>query len=181
MERVAPFIWKSQIPDICLYALPFLPAPISEMSPENEAAVEALLDKRYEAGQYGEIEDWDEMSLEQKLENDGDIENSIKFAYQDGIQMGTSNGLYKAIKKELGDPNNDEVGFHIDFDNHPFLLLTHIEDAEKWLKQAYTDGFDPGNESILDGMTFSFDSDHDFTEFDEDAYNERLSEELPKE
>lgn len=124
-------------------------------------------------------EEWDDMSLGEKIKTNDEIDDAFMHALFSGEEVGTGDEAWKDVKNQLGSP--DKAGYFIDFDKHPWRLTISLNS----LRDVYKDHHDimeDGNNWIEESMDLSYQQPYNgYNDFDKDAFNERLLEELPKE
>lgn len=144
------------------YGTPDLHDIISDISQDN-----LNLLKQY----FGD--DLDERELKELIPEDSDIEGAIERAYHDGMTIGAETEAYKSVAKTLKEGNRH--GFYIDITKHPFELKI----SKNNLKDLTMKEHDGQHFDVWDDIYFYYDPPYyGFTDFDREAFNERLRNEL---
>ena len=125
-------------------------------------------------------EDEEAEDASEAFENSDTVQSAIVSAYQDAYQSGAEREAWESFKRLMDSPE-DEYGFWVDMENHPYRLMISIEGLNRMGRlddQEHTDLKD----MILSRELFKFDEPYGgFYGFDEEHFLERVKEELKNE
>ena len=114
------------------------------------------------------------------FENSDTVQSAISSAFQDAYQMGAESDAWNRFKSLMDSPE-DEYGFWVDLEKHPYRLMISIEGLNRMGRlddQEYTDLKD----MILSRELFKFEEPYGgFSGFDKEHFLERAKEELQNE
>lgn len=151
---------------------------IGNLSKENIKKIESYLDQKEKDG---DIEFWnDDISLEEKIAEDDDLESAIKDAAYRGWEWGSQAAEYSDAVKQLEDLDGHfyvrifKDGYQVTKKGreYPFELCVNVDS----LKEIYNSpNFDADEHDVASTMKFSFD-DREHYEFDEEHFNDEVIE-----
>ena len=117
---------------------------------------------------------------QQAFDDSDTVRSSITSAYIDAHTAGAEGEAWERLKRLL-DSADDEYGFWIDMENHPYRLMISLQDLNKMGRldqQEYTDLMD----MIKSEELFKFEEPYNgFSGFDEGTFLERAKESLQDE
>lgn len=102
-----------------------------------------------------------------------DLESAVNNAYSDGVSVGTENEAVKDVMNQVGNTDN---GFRVDFKSHPFAIFIYKKDAIELFHREREEIENQGLDSLKD-FTYKVPY-HGYNEFDEEAFNERLRDNI---
>jgi hypothetical protein len=145
---------------------------IDDMDRKNKTKAEELLDAHLK--EFGDEDEDEDMSFEEKLEKYEELGDAIRHAGQDGAVYGSEAEAYKYVQKQLSGAT--ENGFWVDFTKHPYSIRT----STKNVKSLWSDS-DNQSEIESNGLSALYDFEYShpyngYSAFDKNAFNERLSE-----
>lgn len=127
-------------------------------------------------------DDYDVEDAEGAFEESSTVSSAITGAFQDAYQAGAEMDAWKRFKSLMETPD-DEYGFWVDMDHHPYRLMIGVENLNRAVQQGI------GSEKNGDPITeikalelFKFEEPYNgFSGFDEDGFLENAKDSLRNE
>lgn len=162
-ENITTFSWDqlNQIKDL-----------IDNLNDKNENILIDLLNKNYKNDEYGEIENWDDLDLNQSIEYDDKLVSILNQAADDTVQEETIKRVINIISKEL--ESGDDNGFWIDTKTWKFQIES--EKVNTWIKEEIEKSNSYDIQYIGDNMNFQIEVPELELEFSYKVYNEKVLE-----
>lgn len=149
---------------------------VYNLDSSTEDLVIDLLEKRYKDGDYGEIEDWDDLELEAALRYDRNLQGILSNANNDAIHEATMQHINRSLMEDLR--TGDKNGFFVNTET--WMLGISASDVDSWIKNAMPEDDDEDDDEwqIAHFMDFNIPAPDISLEFSDKMYNDNVRESL---